>query len=457
MSNSETPLKNVVIGTGPQAARAAAAVGGLLLDTGTAEDFARWAEIPEGVGVVVGANRDAAARWYGAAPEVSEAGRSRAIAVHGQIRRLPMKPAEVLEMFGVQSAPSAVEGWARARAQRVKQRLVGGGLEERSYKDWVVQRFGDSTYFGLYRDYAERRWGPPESLSVSAARVYHGQTVPEERYALGADPASGWAALTGAIPEVRHGVVIEGLRLRDDKAGTVAAVLTADGEVPVAGRLFCAVPPPRVVGWLGDAADEGLRFDAGPLTARERVLVALSLPGASDLPAATHIVGDSSDEYNPPFFLVTRPGLLPGGERSSTVVAHLSPVAGDALADADDAGVIDAVCRTIPGALRDVFPSGGRADSAGARVWRLPDYDPTWPALPWHPAQNRVMLALAGRNIQLLGRAGAHRYADAGAELAFAEGLAAGEVSAHELQRTLLDPPVLLREEAPSIGRFVQR
>ena len=68
-------------------------------------------------------------------------------------------------------------GVVRARARRVKQRFVGGGFEERTYRDWVVQRFGDSAYFALYRDYAERRWGPPELTSVSAARVYHGQTV----------------------------------------------------------------------------------------------------------------------------------------------------------------------------------------------------------------------------------------------------------------------------------------
>jgi len=448
--------ENIVIGTGPQAARAAAALGGLLLDTGGAADFARWSEIPEGTGVTAGAHRSVVERFYGAAPEVSEAGRSRAIAIHGEIRRLPMGPAEVLEMFGIQSAPSAVQGWARARAQRVKKRLVGGGLEERTYPDWVMQRFGESAYFALYRDYAERRWGTPEALSVSVARVFHGQRVPEERYGMGADPAAGWAALTAAIPEIRHDVVIEGLTLRDDKAGTVAAVRTADGEVPVAGRLFCAVPPPRVVGWLGEAADEGMRFDAGPLTARTRILVALSLPGASDLPASTHIVGDSSDEYNPPFYLLTRPGLLPGVQRSDVVVAHLSPDAENPLAVADDAAVVTAVARALPGAVLC-----GRPDTASARIWRMPDYDPSWPALPWHPAQNRVMLALAERNIQLLGRAGTHRYADPGAGLAFAAGLAAGlaagSVSAHELQRTLLDPPVLLREESPSIGHFIQR
>ena len=55
--------------------------------------------------------------------------------------------------------------------------VVGGGMEERSHKDWVVRRMGEPAWRHLYRSYAERRWGlPSEQLSVSLARMYHGGT-----------------------------------------------------------------------------------------------------------------------------------------------------------------------------------------------------------------------------------------------------------------------------------------
>jgi hypothetical protein len=433
--------EHVVIGAGPSAVRAAAAVGGLLLDPDEVPGGVRHPEIPEGDGLVEADFAPEITRAYGAAPDAGAA-LARGLALRGQVHALPMDPREVLSLFEAPDLPGTVEDWARARAKRVAKRFVGGGLEERTYADWVVQRFGQSAYEHLFADYARARWGDPDDLSVSVARQYHGLPAMGRAVAPGATPAEGWAALCGRLVERRAGVRVEGIRL-GEKA--VAAVITDQGEVPVAGKLLCAATPPQVVAWLGEAAPEGLGFHAARLVARDRVQVALRCP-RPELPPVCHVVGA-------PFFMVSRHGALPGGQsESDTLVAHLSLGPEHPLRGAGDDALASAVAEALPGAL-----GGGRVSPGGARVQRFTDYDPAWLATPWHPSQNRVMLALAALGILLVGRAGCHRHVDAGQELAFAEGLAAGEVSAHELQRTLLDPPVLLRGIPPSIGRFVAR
>jgi protoporphyrinogen oxidase len=304
----------------------------------------------------------------------------------------------------------------------------------------VIYRFGLSAYAQLFAPYAANRWGDPETLSVSVAHLHHGAAAAGEAVALGGSPAGGRAALRARIPEILSGAV-RSLRVEGKR---VVAIEREGGEIPVEGRVFFAGPPAVVAGWLGDALDAGERWDVGQLHYRARVQVAFKGFDAQRLPGEVHV---SSRDV--PFFQITRPDLLPGGAGGGfSAVAHLSLDPGHALLAADDAA--------IAGAVSAGFSRLGLAapDATSAAVWRLPDYDPSWTG-PWHPTQNRVLESLQKRGVYLVGRAGTFRLADPGAELAFGEALAAGDVAPHELQRSLLDPPVMLPGTSPSIGRFV--
>ena len=430
---------DIIIGSGPGARRAAAAIGGALFDPNPSGERAP-PPLPEGRGHAPSRWRAVIERAYGAAPVVDARALTRGLAVGGRVHPLPLSPAGVLSLFPPRELTPTVRGWAQARARGLLKGAVGGGREERSYADWVIYRFGRAAYDHLYAPYAALRWGDPEGLSVSVARLFHGADAEGDAVALGGSPAGGRERLAGHIPETHFGA-IEGLVVEGKR---VVALRREGGDAPVAGRVFCAASPATVAGWLGDALDPGVVWDASRLALRARVQVGFRGFDASRLPAEVHVACPGA-----PFFRLTRPDLLPGGAGcGARVMAHLSLPASDPILSASDADIAAAV-----GAA---FTLLGLAspDNVGAMVWRLPDHDPAWSG-PWHPVQNRLLEALGKLGVYLVGRAGTYRLVDPGTELAFAEALAAGDQSAHELQRSLLDPPVLLPSDSPSIGRFV--
>ncbi len=440
-------MPDLVLGHGPSGVRAAAALGGecLLLDPDVEAGGVRFPELPEGLGHALGTQGGAGAikAAYGAAPDLAPGATGRRLVVDGATVDLPMRRRGLAQVLPQDDAARILTEQARIYARAHLRKVIGGGAEERTYQDWVVTRFGETAYELLHEPYAARRWGDPGLLNVSVAWIHHGPADGQDRVALGASPESGWRSLVARAGQRIGGVVLESLEVVD---GRVARVLTDQGAHDVDGRLIYTGPLPALGELLGDALDEGLRWDLARLGHRHRVQVALQVEGQDrDLSAELHVVrGDA------PFFRLTAPRHLPGcSELSSTLIAHLSCQDGDGTWQATDEDLARRVVSALP-ALG--LPS---ASAGGARVQRYPAFDPAWVG-PWHPVMVRVLLAMKALGIELAGRAGAYQWVDPGRELLHLAALqGAGAGDPRELVRTLLDPPVKPDVARLTMAQFV--
>ena len=442
-------MPRIVIGGGPCGVRTAAALGaeGLLLDP--AAEPAGWQDprIPEDQGLLYLEPTDIAVveAAYGAAPDVAEW--ERAISVGGQLSPLPLSPVRLRRVLPRGDHLVTLQDQARARARVWMRSLVGGGLEMRTYQDWVVQQFGQKTFEALHGPYARKRWGEPSLLNVSMARVHHVEQGPGGRVvALGASPAQGWAHLVGQIGKFVGEQFVTGLRLED---GQVRSVQTEDSEWEVEGPLFCVRSAAEVLAWLGDAVPESLRWDVARLPTRHRIQVALQafqgVGVAGRLPAEIHVIDGEL-----PLFRITSPNRLPGDELSpGTLVAHLSVGPSSALWNLPDRALAERVSVAMSSAG---VPA---TDPETATVVRLRHHDPGWLG-PWHPAHGRVVAALEALGIHLVGRAGAYRWMNPVQEWKLVRALAGeGAAPCWELYRTLCDPPILSGDEAHRLDPFV--
>jgi hypothetical protein len=329
----------------------------------------------------------------------------------------------------------ALNDWTRTRGRRGLRSVIGGGHEERSYRDWVVYRHGGAAYRLLFSSWAERRFGSPEQASVSLAHLHHGQPEQAE-VALGRSPEAGWKHLLARVPEVRTWVGIEGIEFEDGRA---ARVRTDEWTIDIDGPLYISAPPSELADWLEDELSLEMLREVRRLRTRHRLQVGLKMSGP--LPDELQVLDDA------PFFRLT--SMEPLGGQPGLVVAHISCDDQNPLWTAGE----DRVANEVAEAASAL--GLGRAEAAG--VQRLADYDPVWQTEPWHPIHVRVSAALAERNIQLVGRAATFRWADPGQELAFAKALGANPDDWHELQRVILDPPVRPDDQDASITRFVER
>jgi protoporphyrinogen oxidase len=238
-------------------------------------------------------------------------------------------------------------------------------------------------------------------------------------------------------------VTVEAIEVVD---GRVSAVRTNKGRHDIDGRLVYTGPLPKLASLLGDAIDDGLRWDLSRLVYRHRVQVSVTLENReADLAAELHVLSADS-----PFFRITTPGSLPGGsELASVLTAHLTCFDGDELWESSD----DDLGRQVVGALAPLGLSG--VQTAAIRVQRFAHYDPAWIG-SWHPVMIRVLLAMEKLGLELAGRSGAYQWVDPGRELLHLAALSADASSnARELVRTLLDPPVKGDAQRITMAHFV--
>lgn len=436
-------MAKVVIGGGPSGVLAASCLdGAVLLEPEAHAGGVEWPEVPidRGVAEAVEGAADAIARRAGSAPVA--VGFSKGIWSGGALFGIPFSRRQLREMLPSGETSRALLEWTKTRAELIaRDTLLGGGYEERFYRDWVVQRYGRSAYQLLYGPYAHKRFGDPEGSSVSLARLHHGLVRDVGVVGIGASPAEGWSTLLEGT-EVKTDVGIEGIEVAD---GRVARVLTDDGAMDV-DELWFAGPLHELAEALSDELELGLRMDVGTIETRHRIQVVLPMAARADLPAEIHVVDEA------PFFRLTLPELLPGGAAlAGHAIAHISCEDGDTLWSASDSRVSEAVAS----AMSSIGLPAGQA--SGARVLRLSDYDAAWRG-PWHPAWIRLATALEKMGIHLVGRCGMHRHMSAGQELQYYEGLLDTDgPDWHELCRMHLDPPVKLDDLDVSITRFVER
>lgn len=428
----------IVVGGGPGGVRAAAALASAgrrvtLLQEGPHIGGHDHADIPFSRGVTPAAG-PLAERLYGAMVPVE--GLDRGVHIDGRTHRLPLGRAEIARLVPATKVASAAVAWTRTRGTIELRKIIGGGNEQRTYRDWVTQRFGAPVFDRFYADYCQARFGPPDEISCNVARVFHGIVAEGPVYAPAGGPAS-LAALPGALAanvDVRTNVVIRSVQ--GGQVDTDEGIFT--------GEVFLDIAPRRVVAWLGAAATEALVHDVGFLTARNAVQVLLR--GPQDLPAETHVLSGA------PFYRIVRPAALPGcAALEGTLCVHYALDEGDSLWGADDEVVAS---RTIE-ALAAIGIEG--ASAAGARVQRIRDHHPNWTGT--HLVRmRRYVIALEDLELVPVGRAGLHAPLELAAELAYLEGvLFAERPTIRALLRHHVEPPVLDSVDRAHLTRFVER
>lgn len=421
----------IVVGGGPGGLRAAVALAKAgrnvtLLQEGAHPGGCAHPDVPIGRGVTPEPGA-LAASVHG--PFRAVDGLDRGILLGGRVSHLPLSRGEVARLVPPAQLPTAAVAWGRTRGAIELRKLIGGGAEQRTYRDWVVQRFGVPVFERFYAAYCEARFGLPDQVSCNVARVVHGIVRDEPLLA----PSNGPAVSTAGV-DVRTDVAIRSV--------STGQVETDDGLFT--GDVYVDIAPHRVVGWLGAAASAELQNDVGFLEAR--TLVQVALRGPQDLPFETHVLGGA------PFYRILRPGLLPGcGGLEDTLVVHYALPVGDPLLHLSDE---ELGARTVEG-LEAVGVRG--ASAVDARVQVLRDHHPSW--VGTHLVRmRRYLLAVDELDIVPVGRAGLHAALDLATEAAWLEAILAEErPPLRGLLRDLVEPPVLDPAERAHLTRFVER
>ncbi len=421
----------VVVGGGPGGLRAAVALAKAgrrvtLLQEGPYVGGCAHPDIPVGRGVSP-APGPLAERLYGAFRPVE--GLDRGVLLGGKVRRLPLGRAELARLVEPTRLPGAALAWGRTRGAVELRKVIGGGVEQRTYEDWVVQRFGEPVFQRFYAAYCEARFGDPGEVSCNVARLYHGIVRDGPLLA----PAAGPALSTVGV-DVRTNVAVRSL--------TTGQVETDDGLFT--GDVFVDVAPRRVVEWLGDAATPELAHDVGFLGARSAIQVLVR--GPQDLPFETHVLGGAQ------FYRIVRPGLLPGcGDLAEHLCVHFAVPDGDPLLLASEDELVSRTLEQLGGV------GIGGVSAEGARVQVLRAHHPTWTGT--HLVRmRRYVLALEDLDVVPVGRVGLHAPLDLAAECAWLEAALAPERPAlRALLRDHVEPPVLDPVDRAHLSRFVER
>ena len=420
----------IVVGGGPGGVRAAAALARegrrvTLLQEGPHVGGLAYPDLPVSRGVSPAVN-PLGEQLNGPMRTVEV---DRGVHIDGRTHRLPLGRSELARLVPTSQVATAAVAWSRTRGTIELQKIIGGGSEQRTYRDWVAQRFGVPVYERFYKAYCEARFGPPETISCNAARWVHGMVADAPAYG----PVAGLPVSMDGV-EVRTDVVVRGVQ-----GGQVE---TEDGLFT--GEVFLDIAPRRVVGWLGDAATPAMVHDVGFLGARNALQVFVR--GPQDLPFETHVLGGA------PFYRIVRPGLLPGsGPLESYLSVHYALEEGDPLWNADDA---DVGARTVA-ALEAIGITGASAE--GARVQRIRDHHPIWSGT--HLVRmRRYLLGLEEVELSPVGRAGLHSPLDLAQETAYLEGLLAPDrQTLRALLRDHVEPPVMDPTDRARLTRFVER
>ena len=437
--------KRLVIGSGPDALRAAAvlASGGhqvTLLQEGSTPSGLSRPKYPNDAGWM----RVTETAWPCVeavlGPVVEAPDPMRSVTSRGKRYRLPMKPHHVPQLLEGRTLIPAARAWLRARAKAASSDLLGGGQEERSYRDWVARRMGGPAYHHLYRDYAFRRWAwDPEALSSALAQVHH--AMPDE----GPFQVAGGGydeVLVSAVRvieagggKIHTGVSVTGLRLEE---GRVIAASTTDGEHDVEGEVWLALDAATICRLLGDACTEGMRVDASHLPVAAAAVTAVR--GEVDgLPDELHVLDEGA-----PFWQVVVPYGI-----EKTAFFHSTFVNSDSLPPADE---LVKRCITSAAAL-----GIGDFSEEGAHVEWLPRWVPIWRKNS-HARFRRLLRAWDGMGIVGVGRSGAFSPMDPGTEIALVDRLMRQtQRNQAEIHRQLLDPPVRIDDLNARITRMIER
>ena len=232
---------------------------------------------------------DLGARVYGPTrpAEASASG----LFVSGSTHILPLEPFLLGRILPSGHRRTTARSFVRARARNALATVVGGGQEERTYRDWVVRRMGAPAYELLYADYAERRWGRAgEDLSASLARAAHSPALATERV-VPADPRDHGAARAEALLSTLDVTVIEsGVRRMHVEGKQIASLELEDTFLDTTdSTIWSTWSPARIAKALGPDCPPSARHFAPGL--RNQAATRIRLSGAShDVPDEVHVL-----------------------------------------------------------------------------------------------------------------------------------------------------------------------
>jgi hypothetical protein len=370
------------------------------------------------------------ARWSGPAEGRRAApGLTSGLYVAGSVHALPLSRLVLPTLFPAGSVPAAAAAWGRTRVELELARLIGGGREVRTYRDWLNQRYGAPAVERLFAPYCERRFGSPDGVTANVARAAHGP----------APAGAPYAAPEGQVAELSRllaGLKVQaGVRLLGIEPGKV---IFEGGEAE--GEVFVDLPPARVVGLLGAAAPDGLAEETSWL--RMRHALEVTLPGGASLPFLTHVVDGPGQAYR-----FVRHAQLPGnGALQGHVSVQFAVEDNDPLWAASDAEVVQA-------ALVSIDEAAPGASNLGARVQRVADHHPVW-VTTTAARMRRYAVALAELKITPVGRAGTFSPLGGEAEADYLSAVVDGLEPLRDLMRRFIEPPVREGDEQVHLTDF---
>ena len=346
----------------------------------------------------------------------------------GDFYNYPLKPFNVLGNLGLTRAARVFASYAKARARPIS--------PERSFTDWVSNRFGRKLFEMFFESYTEKVWGIPcTELSADwAAQRIKGLSMRTavRDMLLGARPGPDGTVVKTLIEEFRYprlgpGMMWEAARDRIVERGghvhmnrrAVEVALDGDRVTSVLARgddgaeqrfevdhLICSAPLSVLVRTLSPGPTEAVATAARSLRYRAFLTVVLVVDQRDVFPDQWIYIHD-------PELLVGRlqnyknwsPEMVPDPAKSCLGLEYFCD-GGDALWSRDDDDLIALGTREVAklGFVR-------AADVLFGTVVRMPKAYPVYDdAYAEHVATIREWAEAQATNLQMIGRAGMHRY-----------------------------------------------
>lgn len=360
--------------------------------------------------------------------------RQRAVVLDGRVLALPLGRRDRARLLRLTTGPEPIDALLRARARSVIAEAIGGGQEERSYKDWSIRRFGEPLHRMHFARYARRRWGAAaEALSASTAWWHH--FVPHDATLV--EPVGGVVAcaellllrFVAAGGERKTGAAIASL---GRNGGRIHRMALRDGtELSVDAPPWLQANPHEIAGWLGAGAlQPGMDHVARALQSADRLLLELPDPTPTT-DQELHLLDDG------PFWMLRRTAgritLVGTANASEPTPTDLTPWI--------------AAATSICGPLHV---------EGEPRLRRLSGVQPQWrpQTLAW---MRDLLVAWDRLGIVSFGRAGTLADLDPAEQARYALLITEGEADQREAHRLIAEPSASEADLLASTGAVITR
>lgn len=338
----------------------------------------------------------------------------------GDFHPYPLRLGPTLRLVGPRRGARIIGSylWARARPR-----------PERSFEDWVVNRFGRHLYELFFRSYTEKVWGMPcdQISSAFAAQRIRGlslgelirsvfrrpdsprrpKTLIEQFRYPRLGPGQLWDAVADRVCRLGAEIAMgERVMAIEHAAGRAHRVHTASGRSVGCDDVYVTMPLPELMAALRPAPPVAVVQAADGLRFRDFITVAVIVDGADVFPDTWIYVHDPTVAVGRVQNYANWSAAMVVDERTTCLGLEYFCSRGDELwALSDDALAELAVTELDQLGL---VPADRCRDAV---VLRMPDAYPVYD--DEHAANRRVIQAWLGANLENLhpaGRAGLHNY-----------------------------------------------